>query len=399
MAVPLVRTSERGDFLSCQFYWWHHWQNGLSTSRVPTWSWFGSAWHKAMEVRYPIGNRRGSLADVLDAFREAVGQEERRVWEQGEELDQEEVHDGTTLGLAMLKAYVKHWGLDRRWHVIHSEQPFQIDVRDPRTGRLVAVYCGTWDLFVWDAVDKVYRLVDHKTRAQFKKDWSFYELNNQGGSYLWVAPEVLRHLGLLGKHDVIDGIVFNMARKAMPQAVAEDGIRYNLPKKAHFIAAIEAERQKMPAPGPAGSWIGPPLTGKESLTMLAQIAQKLELKVQGDPRAVQPTASFERYTTRRGPEQRVNQGQKVLAEVKHMDAVRRGKLPLLKHPTEDCVRCPLFDFCQLDELDPAEAQEYAATMLVKRDPYADHRAAMEGTGYAVKEKRATHTARQSRRSS
>lgn len=384
MAVPLIRTSERGDFKSCQFYWWHHWQNGLTGRRVPTWAWFGTAVHKALEVRYPIGLKRAGLPDVLDAFVEAVGEETGRIWEKGGELDDEEVHDGKELGIAMLTGYVKHWGLDSRWQVIHTEQPFQIDVRDPRTDRLVAVYCGTWDLFVWDRVDKVYRLVDHKTRAQFKKDWSFFNLNDQAGSYLWVAPEVLRHMGLLGPRDEIDGIVFNMLRKGKPQPTAEDGIRYNLPKRKHFEEAIEAERRKMPGGVPGSSWIGPPLTGKETLPMLKAIASKLELDVKGDARAVQPSPLFERFTTTRGLEQRVRQGQKVLAEATHMDLVRRGRLPLLKHPTEDCPRCPLFDFCQLDELDGGEAQEYAATMLVQRDPYADHREAMEDNGFELK---------------
>lgn len=375
MAVPLIRTSERGDFKSCQFYWYWHWVRGLSAPTVPTWSWFGTAFHKALEVRYPVGTKRGPLADVLDAFEQACDGEQRRIWEDGGDLDDEEWHDGLALGKAMLIGYVKHWGEDRRWQVIHTEQPFQIDVRHPRTGRLVAVYCGTWDLFVWDNVDKVYRLVDHKTRKQFKNDWGFFDLNDQAGSYLWVAPEVLRHLGLLGKRDHIDGIVFNMARKAMPQPTAEDGVRYNLPKRHHYEAAFLA-RDYAPPP-------------KASMKKLAELAKEMGMDVKGDPRAVQPAPLFKRYTTHRGLEQRVNQGRKVLAEATHMDLVRRGRLPILKHPTEDCVRCPLFDFCQLDELDPEEARAYAGKMLVTRDHYADHRAAMQDAGVAVKEERAT----------
>jgi len=377
VAVPLIRTSERGDLKSCEFYWYHHWQRGLSGPGVPTWSWFGTAWHYALEVRYQDGLRRAPLADIIDAFEEKCDHEHRRVWEQGGDLDDEEVHDGIELGKAMLAGYVKKYGEDKRWHVIHREQPFQIDVRSPRTGRLIAVYCGTWDLFVWDTIDKVYRLVDHKTRAQFKNDWTFYDLNDQAGSYLWVAPEVLRHLGLLGNNEVIDGIVFNMARKAMPQPVAEDGIRYNLPKRKHFEAALRAAK--------VAGW-----NEKTKVQALNELATAHNLDVKGDPRAVQPTPLFRRYTTDRGIEQRVNQGQKVLAEAQRMDLLRRGRLPLLKHPTEDCVRCALFDYCQLEELDPDEAERYAATMLVKRDPYADHREAMkEGGGVQVKEGHAT----------
>jgi hypothetical protein len=378
VAVPLIRTSERGDLKSCEFYWYHHWQRGLTGRKVPTWSWFGTAVHKALEVRYPVGTKRGGIADVLAAFEAAVEGETGRVYEKGGELDDEEVHDGRLLGIEMLKGYVKHYGLDSRWQVIHTEQPFQIDVRHPDTGRLIAVYCGTWDLFVWDKVDKVYRLVDHKTRAQFKTDWSFYDLNDQAGSYLWVAPEVLRHMGLLGPKDHIDGIVFNMLRKAMPQPTAEDGIRYNLPKRKHYEEALTAFGAPHHVPHP-----------KATLPQLMQMAKEAGLDVKGDARAKQPTPLFKRYITHRGIEQRVNQGQKVLAEARRMDLLRRGRLPLLKHPTEDCVRCSLFEFCQLNELDPAEAEGYAATMLIQRDPYADHREAMQGNGFEVKERRAT----------
>jgi hypothetical protein len=318
----------------------------------------------------------GPLGEVLEAFELACDDEHRRIWEKGGDLDDEEVHDGIALGKAMLAGYVKHYGVDSRWQVIHTEQPFQIDVRHPRTGRLIAVYCGTWDLFVWDRLDKVYRVVDHKTRAQFKQDWAFYDLNDQAGSYLWVAPEVLRHMGLLGRKESIDGIVFNMLRKAMPQPVAEDGIRYNLPKKAHYLEALSKVSTN-------------PRLDKFGVVALQKLAAEAGIVVRGDAKAVQPTPLFRRYTTTRGIEQRVKQGEKVLAEATHMDLVRRGRLPLLKHPTEDCVRCPLFEPCQIDEYDPEEAVAYMDSMLVKRDMYADHREAMQDGGITVKGKHAT----------
>lgn len=372
MAVPLIRTSERGTFAECQWRWYHEWHQGWRGPNVPTWSWFGTAIHKALEVRYPVGTKRGPLADVLAAFEEACGDEHGRIWEKGGELDDEEVHDSMELGKAMLIGYVKHWDQDSRWQVLHTEQPFQIDVRHPVTDRLIAVYCGTWDLFVWDRMDKVHRLVDHKTRAQFKQDWSFYDLNNQAGSYLWVAPEVLQHMGLLKKTDVIDGIVFNMLRKAMPQPTAEDGIRYNLPKKKHYVEAMA--RHEIALDQDLMKWPVP---------RLVELAKTWGVEVKGDARAKQPTPLFARYTTDRGIEQRVNQGRKVLAEARYMDLLRRGKLPILKHPTEDCVRCPLFDACQIDEYDPEGAQLHLAGTMVKRDPYVDHRVAMQENGFEV----------------
>lgn len=331
MAPRLVRTSERGDFKECPWKWYHSWILGLTTRRVPTWSWFGTAWHKAMEARYPIGRKRGSLADMIDAFKESVGNEQRRIWTEGGELDEEEVVDGLELGIAMLKAYVAWYGNDQHWQVLHTEQPFQIDVVHPETGRLLCVYCGTWDMFVWDLADKAYRLVDHKTRKAFKTDWSFYDLNDQGGSYLWVGKEVLVHKGIITQKDVIDGIVFNMAKKTMPD------------------------------------------------TRLTN-SRGQALNKDGTVSAKQPALAFDRYTTYRTDGERVRQARKVIDESRMMNGVRSGKLPMLKHATEDCVRCQFFEMCQLDEKDPAEAREYARSMLVTRDPYADHRVAMEASG-------------------
>lgn len=375
MAVPLIRTSERGDFKECPWKWYHSWVLGLTTRRVPTWSWFGTAWHKAMEVRYPVGRKRVHIADVIDAFVEAVGDEERRVWTAGGEIDEEEVVDGKELGIAMLKGYVDYYGLDQRWQVIHTEQPFQINVPHPVTGKLIAVYCGTWDLLVWDLQDKCYRLVDHKTRKAFKADWSFYDLNDQAGSYLWVAREVLLHKGLIKKKDVIDGIVFNMARKAMPDERPRDsnGIARNKPKKEHYLAAFAAGK------GSTQLAVSPKLR----LEQLEKLALEHGYEVLGEPSMKQPGPLFERYTTYRTDYERVNQGRKVIDEARHMNVVRRGKMPLLKHVTEDCPRCPFFEMCQLDEKDPQAAQGYAATMLVRRDPYADHREAMARSGVTL----------------
>jgi hypothetical protein len=362
--LPLIRTSERGDF-ACQWYWYHHWVLGLSAPRVPTWSWFGTAVHKALEVRYPVGTKRGHIADVLDAFEAAVEGERRRVWTEGAELDEEEVVDGIALGRAMLIGYVKHYGQDQHWDVIHSEQTFQILVPNPKVDdKYTAWYCGTWDLVVWDRRDKVFRVVDHKTRKTFVQDWSFYDHNNQAGSYLWVAPEVLRHKGILGKKDVIDGIIFNILKKAMPDERPRDknGIARNQPKKEHYLAALSS--------------LGLTAPPKATMPVLAKMVGDRGYVVHGEPSAKQPGPLFYRHTTYRNERERVSQAKAVIAEAYQMRLVRKGIIPMTKHKTEDCVRCPLFDMCLLDEQDPEEAQQYARTMLVKRDPYADHKAEM-----------------------
>lgn len=333
--LPMIRTSERGDFKECPWYWYQHWVLGLTSPNVPTWSWFGTAVHMALSVRYPVGKRRGSEADTLDAFDAALGEEERRIYGEGYELDPDDVHDARTLGRAMLLGYIRYYGRDAAWQVVHNEQPFQIYVPHPnKPDRFIAVYCGTWDLVVWDLVDKCYRIVDHKTRRGFPGDWSFYDLNDQGGSYLWVAPEVLRHKGIFGPKDTLDGIVFNCLRKAMPDERPRDS-------KGQALNKDGTVSKRQPAP------------------------------------------LFYRHTSYRTDAERVSQARHVIAEARHMTLLRQGTLPLYKHPTENCPRCPLFDMCMLDEKDPAEAQEYARTMLVTGNPYAEHERAMARDGITI----------------
>lgn len=377
--IRLMRTSERGD-MSCPWKWYHTWVKKLAVNRTPTWAWFGLAVHKAMEVRYPIGTRRGHMADVLDAFDEAMGKELRKIYTGGQEVDDEEVHDAGLLGRAMLIGYEQRYGLDQRWQVLHSEQPFQIDVHDPFTGDLIVVYCGTFDMIVYDRHTKRFYVVDHKTRRSFPASWTFLDLNKQAGSYLWVAPEVLEHLGIFKKgkpNHYLSGIIFNMLRKAMPDTrpLNAEGLACNLPKKVDYVEAL----------GSVGLLAadGKPLM-KANMERLEELAREAKLTVLGEPSAKQPTPLFARYTSTRTVEERVRQAQHVANEARIMHLMRTKQIPINKQPSEDCTRCQLFDMCQLDEQDPAQGREYAAAVMHRRDPYKDHRLAMKRSGIELK---------------
>lgn len=70
-------------------------------------------------------------------------------------------------------------------------------------------------------------------------------------------------------------------------------------------------------------------------------------------------------------------GRRVQAEVANMNAMRTGKLPIYKVPTEDCTRCKIFDYCLMHESDPEAAEELSRSTMMKRDPYEAHREALE----------------------
>jgi hypothetical protein len=369
---PLLRTSERSDFKRCSWRWSKTWDQGLRSRRVPVWAWFGTAIHAALEAYYRPGVKRANMIKVLDAFYSSCEKEVGRIWQQAEEGDFDheefaaEVVDAKVLGEAMLRGYVDHYQGDPQWEVINTEQTFQIDVPDPVTGEVNVVYAGTWDALMRHRSTKDYWLWDHKTRASFPSgSWDFYNINDQAGSYLWVAPEVLKHLGVFKKDDVIEGLVFNALRKHMPdeRPINAQGKRTNKPLKAHYMAAIEA-------------FDGKPLIGKFTLDDLADIAKHRGITVHGEVSKSQPADLFHREEIFRYPQERVTQAQRVQNEAMHMRMMREGTLPLLKVPTEDCVRCPVFDICEIDEYDPEAARSMESTMYRKTDPYRDHREAM-----------------------
>lgn len=370
--LRLVRNSERSDFKRCPWLWHESWIKGLSPAKAPTWSWFGTAIHKGLEVRYPIGVKRGSLEDTLDAFEESVGRNVGKVYtspNNEEGPSETEVVDAVALGKAMLAGYIKHFGEDDRWEVIHTEQSFQIDVPSPYRGEGdLATLAGTWDVLMRDRVTGKFWIWDHKTRRSFPSNWGFYQINDQAGTYLWVAPEVLRDMGIFGPNDEITGLVFNALRKAMPDTrpVNHEGKSTNKPKKEHYVD----QRPDV-------------FSSKMKLVEMQELAEDRGIQIYGDESAVQPPPLFHREEVYRSSQERVRQAERAQTEIILMQDMLNGDRKVYKNPTEDCVRCKLFDYCSLDESDPEGARELAQWTLKKRDPYADHREAFGDNGVAV----------------
>lgn len=364
--LRMLRTSERSDWRRCPWRWHHVWNLGLRKNSSPTWAWFGTAIHAALEARYPNGKRRGTVTQMLDAFYESVGDQEGMIYTdvEGDDLEEAEaeVVDAKVLGEAMLRGYAAEYGEDAEWEVIHTEQPFQITVPHPETDEPLVAYAGTWDVLMRNRFSKAFWLWDHKTRKTFPKNWSFYNINDQAGSYIWVAPEVLKFLGVFKPTDTIEGLIFNALKKALPDERPRNsrGEATNKPLKIHYVEAIQEHTGKS-------------LVGRWTLDSLAAEAERLGVRVLGDVSKRQPVPLFHREESSRSDQERVRQAQRVQSEAVMMEKQRSGELPLWKHPTEDCVYCPMFDLCEMDEQDPASAQQFAASMYVRVDPYRDHR--------------------------
>jgi hypothetical protein len=346
--IPLLRNSERGDFNRCPWLWYQHWVEGWTPDRPPTWSVFGGAMHKALEVRYPPGRKRGRLEDAQQAFLDCLDGEIRKVGvdifeeEYAREEEKAEAADRPVklvpaheLGPIMLAEYVKKYGEDDEWEVIHNEQPFQIDVPYPKdwgarfAGRTLVVYCGTWDVLMRHRRTGEYWLWDWKTCRQFP-NVAWLEMADQPGSYLWVAKEVLVHKGLLSRKDRIVGIYFQYLKKSLPD----------------------------PRPRNAAG---------EALNKDGTVSKK------------QPAERFLRYDSRRSPEQIVRQARRVQDSAIAMEMMRNGELPIYKNVTHDCPRCIIFDMCTAHEAGD-DWELLRDQLYVVRDGYTDHREAMQRGG-------------------
>lgn len=385
---PLVRTSERNDHAQCPQAWEWRWLDGLVPMREPTWAVFGTAWHRAMEVYYPIGTKRGSVLDAIDMFLESLDDMGRKIGVDIEELEEAEIlkkeEKGTKvklvpareLGPIMMREYHDFYRGDRDWEVIHTEQTFQIDVPDPDDrSQVLLVLAGTWDALMRHRRTKRLELWDHKS-AKTIPSWGYLELDNQAGTYPWVAREVLLHKGIITKKDRIHGIWFNYAKKSPPDGrpVNAAGEATNKPTKAHYIEALVRKQ--------VGTEVG---LRKHTAEKLASLAAANGLTVLGEVSATQPAKRFERYYSQRTPHQNVGQARRVQAQGIVMDMMRNGELPIYKTPNRDCERCVFFDMCTLHEQGD-DWEFYRDEMFKNRDPYRDHREDMERSGIEIRRK-------------
>lgn len=326
MAVQMLRTSERGTFKECPLKWQWGINEGLAAKRDSNPLWFGQGVHISLAEWYLPGQARGEHpADTWEKF---VADEERYIPTEYDE-DGRKFVEAKELGVAMLEGYVEKYGDDEQWDVIATEQTFQLLIADPRIARMpgdklkaLIKYVGTFDGVYRDLATGEIKLMEHKTAASISLD--HLPLDDQAGSYWYVATRVLRKQGLIGPRESIAGIEYNFLRKALPD---------DRPKNDKGEA----------------------------------------LNKNGSVSKQQPAPLFVRETNWRSSDERAIMEKRIQAEALHMEAFRSGLLPMYKRPTRDCAwRCEFYKMCQLDEAG-ADVEEYKDAVYKRRDPYGDHR--------------------------
>lgn len=326
MTLQMLRTSERGTFKECPQKWQWSANEGLAARRDSNPLWFGQGIHLALAEWYQKGSERGP--HPADTWEDFCDDEERFIPLEFEE-DELKYVNARELGVSMMEQYVNLYGEDPTWDVIATEQTFRLLIADPRVDRLpngkrkaLIRYVGTFDGVYRDLATGEIFLMEHKTAAGIRL--GHLPLDDQAGSYWYVATRVLRKQGLIGPRESISGITYNFMRKALPDDRPRD-------KKGQALNKDGSVSKRQPAP------------------------------------------NFQREVVWRSEGERATMERRIQSEALHMEAFRKGLLPMYKRPSMDCEwRCEFHKMCMLDEAG-ADVEEFKDSMFKRRDPYGDHR--------------------------
>lgn len=322
---PFLRNSERSTFKRCPQKWWWAYREGLRGRYEPAGHlWFGTGWHEALAQWYKPGMKRGTPIPRYLAKWMGTEKEIAMRTAVSDDPAEDAFVDAIELGQAMALGYVDKFKRDPTWEVVATEQPFQIEIPDPRKPhRTLVILAGTFDGVFVDTRTGETWLMEHKTAKSISV--SHLPMDDQAGTYWMVSRFVLRDKGILGPKEEIGGIMYNFARKAIPDNRPQD-------KYGRF------------------------------------------LNKDGSISANQPKPFFHREPVERGVAEQATQLERVQTEALLMQRIRNGKQREWKNITWTCAwECPFFDMCQLHEKGGKEWEYYRDAMFTVEDPYADHR--------------------------
>lgn len=309
----MLRTSERSQFKRCRQAWWWAFVEDIKPKTAAPALRFGSLIHKAMELRYPVGKKRGPHPAPI--FTDLYEKELEQAAKFGFKDEDDKWHEAGELGVAMLNSFVEQYGDDEEWEVLASELPFQVPIGHGM--QYVGILDGVWR--------------NIKTKEIWIQDWKTAKsistnhlvLDEQAGSYWAYAPDFLRKQGLLTAKQELRGILYTFMRKALPD-----------------------DRPKSKS--------------------------GLYLNKDGSTSMKQPPPYFQRVETRRNESTSATLRARVQAEVREMRLVREGKLGVIKTPGPmTCGGCGFRDLCELHEMG-ADYESFKSQTMAHWEPYDVH---------------------------
>lgn len=362
--VPvLIRTSEFTTYEACKWQWDRAFNDKMKPIREKPALRFGSLIHEALELRYPVGTKRGP--HPAETFERLFEEEEESI--EGFYDAEGEWADACELGIDMLNGYVDEYGEDEEWEVIASEMTFQVPVYDPLTGELLFYYVGTMDGVWKHRRTKRTRVNDYKTTSgdPVKEAQAKYALDPQSTSYWTWGCDFLIQEGILPAREVeeMDGMLYTFLKKAKKDLRPQnaEGLYLNQPTKPILLEQYKNLGKTPPKKGEG--------SGKDGNVVVADLLADLgpEAVLLGEVSDRQPGPRFHRETVYRSQAERENARHRAIQQFKEMARVRSGeaeayKSPGTGFPHEQCKACGYRDLCELHESGDDWKSVAAATM-------------------------------------
>lgn len=368
--------------------------------------WMGSGLHIALAEWYMPEGAKDGFARGRDP-RETFSEYASDAWATvavssfADEATEQEYIDSKVLGVEMLGNYMDFYeGYDPTVEVIFPEYryaakiPFnkrqvangyKDELNDWRLSKFgpdiarsdmwISIMVGTFDMVFRDQVDGFVKLMDHKSAKQ-RTSGAHLTKDDQGGTYLSIATNVLRRKNILGPKQSVAGMVFNYLKKARidPDMILDErGVKRNQPNKQHYADALAAR----------GIGVAAELM-KLSKPKLEEIAKGMpsDFVVYGEISKIQPSPLFWREDVRRSRANQLHQISRIADDTEMIDHARAGELPIMKNPGDHCGWCDFRDLCDVDE-DGADTKGFIDAMFVSRDMYADHHDGAENSKLSV----------------
>lgn len=351
--LPFLRNSERAALKTCPAKWNWGWNGGGEpglglTLKMPVKNaaWFGTIVHVALAEWYaPAGGKNGFVRgrDPRETIAEGFKNEYATIsagpyWN---EVSEQEYWDAAKLGEIMMTAYLAEYGVDESWEVLMPEYRFNVKIPYNRRqlerlelgsfspvsgwlpeGNFITRLFGTFDMPIRDHVDGHVKVVDHKTTNK-KENIVWLEKDDQTGTYVAVATQVLRQKGFISDKEAVVGAIWNYLRKGKPDSRPTDELGRALNKD-------------------------------------------------GSVSKSQPSPLFWRIDLRRNKHNRLRQIERIADDAETMATIRAGHLPILKNPAEHCGWCEFKELCAVDE-DGGDVEQFKKDVFKVQDMYADHR--------------------------
>jgi hypothetical protein len=357
----LFRGSERKAYRECRLEW--HWKYDLRLNPPVTRGAleFGRGVHKALEVHYPPGRKRGPHpAKAFDQWMDANDANFAQWDEEGNR------HDARELGVTMLEEYVRLYGDEDHILIVQPEMPMRVPVFD-KQGRYLCTWVGRSDALYEDLSlrhGKRRRLgfMEHKTAKSIDQEVRVNSgYGDQGLGYAWAGSRFLATAGLLPPGECVDHVLFNWLRKALPDERPRnaEGHALNKPSKDALLTWCADNGIEVPK--------------KATVDILTVLIES----VGGDPAQLgevsqrQGTPNFHRQRLDYGDHEMEQTSWRIAAEAWERSQVRQGKLPIYKNPAQHCSWCDFKEACELHEMG-GDWKSVLELEFEQWDPYEGH---------------------------